>query len=158
MPASAFHHLLKSSCWLFEHYRHPHMSNSTSPLTWYWVDRTFNSRFNSRSYAETLLRPDLESGLITQHDFNLATTYLPGYQRFYPVCAFFFGYASSSFSSACLVHIRAGWNSCLRNSKGTEATETKAESYKYNARRPAWSFMYIRGLRTWGGPSFSQPL
>ena len=46
-----------------------------------WLDQTFPSR----SKAEALLRPDLESGLINQHDYNLATTFLPGFHRYWPV-------------------------------------------------------------------------
>ncbi|OBZ80085.1 hypothetical protein A0H81_00959 [Grifola frondosa] len=38
-----------------------------------WLDETFTSR----SRAEELLRPDLDSGLINQHDFELATVFLP---------------------------------------------------------------------------------
>ncbi|KAJ3559766.1 hypothetical protein NM688_g148 [Phlebia brevispora] len=45
-----------------------------------WLDETFNSR----AKAEALLRPDLESGLLTQHDFELATTFLPGPNRYWP--------------------------------------------------------------------------
>ncbi|KAI0932010.1 hypothetical protein AcW1_000741 [Taiwanofungus camphoratus] len=45
-----------------------------------WLDATFNSR----KKAEDLLRPDLESGLISQHDYHLATTFLPGYHRYWP--------------------------------------------------------------------------
>ena len=46
-----------------------------------WLDETFSSRRK----AEELLRPDLEAGLITQHDFDLATTFLPGWNRYWPV-------------------------------------------------------------------------
>lgn len=46
-----------------------------------WLKRTFNTR----DRTETLLRPDFESGLITQHDYNLAVSFLPGPQRYYPV-------------------------------------------------------------------------
>ncbi|KAH9937082.1 uncharacterized protein B0H18DRAFT_1112965 [Fomitopsis serialis] len=46
-----------------------------------WLDSTFNSR----ARAEELLRPDLESGLITPHDYQLATTFLPGSHRYWPV-------------------------------------------------------------------------
>ncbi|KAI0080082.1 hypothetical protein K474DRAFT_1658343 [Panus rudis PR-1116 ss-1] len=45
-----------------------------------WLDSTFRSR----SRTEELLRPDLESGLITEHDYNLARDFLPGYHRYYP--------------------------------------------------------------------------
>lgn len=47
----------------------------------HWLDETFTSR----SRAESLLRPDLEAGLITEHDYHLATTFLPGYHRHYAV-------------------------------------------------------------------------
>lgn len=49
------------------------------PVAW------LNETFNSRTRAQSLLRPDLESGLISQHDFDLATTFLPGYHRYWPV-------------------------------------------------------------------------
>ena len=47
-----------------------------------WFDHTFSSR----QATEQLLRPDLESGLLSQHDFNLAVDFLPGYHRYLPVC------------------------------------------------------------------------
>ena len=46
-----------------------------------WLKQTFNTK----SQAEILLRPDYESGLITQHDYNLAITFLPGPHRYLPV-------------------------------------------------------------------------
>ena len=46
-----------------------------------WLDETFSSR----QRTEALLRPDLDSGIITEHDFRLATTFLPGYHRYWPV-------------------------------------------------------------------------
>lgn len=46
-----------------------------------WLDSTFKSR----ERAAELLRPDLESGLITQHDFETAVRFLPGPHRYYPV-------------------------------------------------------------------------
>ncbi len=46
----------------------------------------FDNAFPSRLRAEQLLRPDLESGLLSQHDFNLAVAFLPGYHRYLPVC------------------------------------------------------------------------
>ncbi|KAI0734516.1 hypothetical protein C8Q72DRAFT_806581 [Fomitopsis betulina] len=45
-----------------------------------WLDNTFRSR----ARAEELLRPDLESGLITPHDFHLATQFLPAQHRYWP--------------------------------------------------------------------------
>ncbi|CAL1695492.1 unnamed protein product [Somion occarium] len=45
-----------------------------------WLDRTFRSR----ARAEELLRPDLEEGLITEHDYNLAVSFLPGHHRYFP--------------------------------------------------------------------------
>ena len=47
----------------------------------------FDHAFRSRTDAESLLRPDLESGLISQHDFDLAVNFLPGYHRYLPVCS-----------------------------------------------------------------------
>ena len=46
-----------------------------------WFDHTFASR----SRTEVLLRPDLESGLLSQHDFDLSVSFLPGYHRYLPV-------------------------------------------------------------------------
>ena len=46
----------------------------------------FDNAFPSPARAEQLLRPDLESGLLSQHDFNLAVAFLPGYHRYLPVC------------------------------------------------------------------------
>ncbi|KAH9950498.1 hypothetical protein B0H21DRAFT_819296 [Amylocystis lapponica] len=45
-----------------------------------WLDATFRTRQNT----EQLLRPDLDSGLITEHDFHLASTFLPGNHRYWP--------------------------------------------------------------------------
>ncbi|TFK91671.1 hypothetical protein K466DRAFT_643771 [Polyporus arcularius HHB13444] len=45
-----------------------------------WFDHTFASRQST----EQLLRPDLESGLLSQHDFDLAVAFLPGYHRYLP--------------------------------------------------------------------------
>ena len=47
----------------------------------HWLDENFNSR----AKVQELLRPDLESGLITEHDFRLATTFLSGHHRYWPV-------------------------------------------------------------------------
>ncbi|PIL31578.1 hypothetical protein GSI_06280 [Ganoderma sinense ZZ0214-1] len=44
----------------------------------------FDNAFPSRARAEQLLRPDLESGLLSQHDFSLAVAFLPGYHRYLP--------------------------------------------------------------------------
>ena len=46
-----------------------------------WLDDTFRTQ----ARAEELLRPDLESGLITPHDFQLATHFLPAPHRYWPV-------------------------------------------------------------------------
>jgi hypothetical protein len=46
-----------------------------------WLDRTFKSR----SSTEALLRPDLESGLITEHDYQAAANFLPRWHRYWPV-------------------------------------------------------------------------
>jgi hypothetical protein len=35
------------------------------------------SAFNTRSHTEQLLRPELENGLITQHDFDAAVDFFP---------------------------------------------------------------------------------
>ncbi|OSD03574.1 hypothetical protein PYCCODRAFT_1466946 [Trametes coccinea BRFM310] len=45
-----------------------------------WFDHTFSSR----QQAEQLLRPDLESGLLTPHDYQLAVSFLPGPVRYLP--------------------------------------------------------------------------
>ncbi|KAH9837134.1 uncharacterized protein C8Q71DRAFT_756910 [Rhodofomes roseus] len=45
-----------------------------------WLDSTFSSR----ARTEELLRPDLEAGLITPHDYSLATTFLPASHRYWP--------------------------------------------------------------------------
>ncbi|KAF9822068.1 hypothetical protein IEO21_00062 [Rhodonia placenta] len=49
-----------------------------------WLDATFNTR----ARTEELLRPDVESELITPHDFQLAAAFLPGLHRYWP-----YGYA-----------------------------------------------------------------
>jgi hypothetical protein len=49
------------------------------PLTW------LESTFNTRSRTEQLLRPELENGVITQHDFDTAVDFFPGVQRYYSV-------------------------------------------------------------------------
>jgi len=49
------------------------------PLTW------LESNFNTRPRTEQLLRPELDDGLITQHDFNAAVDFFPGAQRYYSV-------------------------------------------------------------------------
>lgn len=46
-----------------------------------WLDATFNSR----SKTESLLRPELESGNITERDYTAAANFFPGYHRYYPV-------------------------------------------------------------------------
>lgn len=46
-----------------------------------WLDQTFSSR----TQAETVLRPYLEAGTITEHDYNLAVSFLPGRHRYWPV-------------------------------------------------------------------------
>ncbi|KAI9060197.1 hypothetical protein FKP32DRAFT_1605585 [Trametes sanguinea] len=45
-----------------------------------WFDHTFSSR----QQAEQVLRPDLESGLLTPHDYELAVSFLPGPVRYLP--------------------------------------------------------------------------
>ena len=47
----------------------------------------FDHAFSSRQATEQLLRPDLESGLLSRHDFDLAVNFLPGYHRYLPVCS-----------------------------------------------------------------------
>lgn len=49
--------------------------------TFQWLDQTFTSR----TQAETILRPHLEAGTITEHDYNLAVSFLPGRHRYWPV-------------------------------------------------------------------------
>ncbi|EIW64380.1 uncharacterized protein TRAVEDRAFT_158572 [Trametes versicolor FP-101664 SS1] len=44
----------------------------------------FDHAFGSRADAELLLRPDLESGLLSQHDYALAVDFLPGPVRYLP--------------------------------------------------------------------------
>lgn len=46
-----------------------------------WLDQTFHSK----PVAEELLRPEWESGLITEHDYRLAADFLPGGHKYYPV-------------------------------------------------------------------------
>jgi hypothetical protein len=52
------------------------------PIPFPWLESTFNTR----SRTEQLLRPELENGLITQHDFDAAVDFFPGAQRYYSVC------------------------------------------------------------------------
>ena len=51
------------------------------PIPFPWLESTFNTR----SRTEQLLRPELENGLITQHDFDAAVDFFPGAQRYYSV-------------------------------------------------------------------------
>ncbi|EJF67044.1 hypothetical protein DICSQDRAFT_47689 [Dichomitus squalens LYAD-421 SS1] len=44
----------------------------------------FDHAFRDRAATEQLLRPDLESGLLSQHDYQLAVDFLPGYHRYLP--------------------------------------------------------------------------
>ncbi|KAI0375397.1 hypothetical protein BV20DRAFT_1048541 [Pilatotrama ljubarskyi] len=44
----------------------------------------FDHAFSSRERAEQLLRPDLETGLLTPHDYELAVSFLPGPARYLP--------------------------------------------------------------------------
>ncbi|KAH9858196.1 hypothetical protein C2E23DRAFT_803051 [Lenzites betulinus] len=44
----------------------------------------FDNAFSSRARAETLLRPDLESGLLSPRDYALAVSFLPGPVRYLP--------------------------------------------------------------------------
>ncbi|KAH9898009.1 hypothetical protein C8Q73DRAFT_683352 [Cubamyces lactineus] len=44
----------------------------------------FDHAFASRQKAEQLLRPDLENGLLTRHDYDLAVSFLPGPVRYLP--------------------------------------------------------------------------
>lgn len=52
-----------------------------APITPQWLDQTFTSR----TQAETILRPYLDVGTITDHDYNLAVSFLPGTHRYWPV-------------------------------------------------------------------------
>ncbi|KAI0660469.1 hypothetical protein C8Q70DRAFT_913228 [Cubamyces menziesii] len=45
-----------------------------------WFDRAFANR----QKTEQLLRPDLETGLLTRHDYDLAVSFLPGPVRYLP--------------------------------------------------------------------------
>ncbi|KAK7694813.1 hypothetical protein QCA50_002001 [Cerrena zonata] len=54
---------------------------SQGPNAVQWLDTTFKSPERT---AE-LLRPDLESGLITPNDYRTAVAFLPGPHRYYPV-------------------------------------------------------------------------
>jgi hypothetical protein len=56
------------------------------PLSLIWLRATFNSR----SRTEELFRPDLENGILTQHDFDAAVDFLPGPQRYYTVRRHFY--------------------------------------------------------------------
>jgi len=49
------------------------------PLIW------LESNFNTRSRTEQFLRPELENGIITQHDFDAAVDFFPSTQRYYSV-------------------------------------------------------------------------
>ncbi|KAI9445290.1 hypothetical protein H4582DRAFT_905792 [Lactarius indigo] len=49
------------------------------PLTW------LESTFNTRSRTEQLLRPELDNGVITQHDFDAAVDFFPSTQRYYSI-------------------------------------------------------------------------
>jgi hypothetical protein len=49
------------------------------PLSW------LENNFNTRSRTEQLLRPELEDGVITRHDFDAAVDFFPGPQRYYSV-------------------------------------------------------------------------
>lgn len=49
------------------------------PLTW------LESTFDTRSRTEQLLRPELDDGVITQHDFDAAVNFFPSPQRYYSV-------------------------------------------------------------------------
>ncbi|KAH9175264.1 hypothetical protein EDB89DRAFT_348934 [Lactarius sanguifluus] len=49
------------------------------PLTW------LESTFNTHSRTEQLLRPELDNGVITQHDFDAAVNFFPSTQRYYSI-------------------------------------------------------------------------
>ncbi|KAI0257648.1 hypothetical protein BJV78DRAFT_1278129 [Lactifluus subvellereus] len=51
------------------------------PIPFTWLESTFNTR----SRTEQLLRPELENGVITQHDFDTAVDFFPGVQRYYSI-------------------------------------------------------------------------
>jgi hypothetical protein len=51
------------------------------PIALAWLE----SHFNSRSRTEQLLRPELDNGVITQHDFDAAVDFFPSAQRYYTV-------------------------------------------------------------------------
>lgn len=59
----------------------PSSAHRAAPMSKSWFDHAFGSRAD----AELLLRPDLESGLLSQHDYALAVDFLPGPVRYLPV-------------------------------------------------------------------------
>jgi len=58
-----------------------HQAGGVPPVPLIWLESTFNTR----SRTEQLLRPELENGLITQHDFDAAVDFYPSAQRYYTV-------------------------------------------------------------------------
>ncbi|TFY79046.1 hypothetical protein EWM64_g4968 [Hericium alpestre] len=46
-----------------------------------WLEGTFTSR----DRTEALLKPELENGTITYHDYESATSFYPGMHKYYPV-------------------------------------------------------------------------
>ncbi|THH18412.1 hypothetical protein EW146_g2566 [Bondarzewia mesenterica] len=58
----------------------PQPAQAVYPIPW------FRETFTSRARAEELLRPELENGTITQHDFDAAATFYPSHKsRYMPV-------------------------------------------------------------------------
>lgn len=51
----------------------------TNPVQ--WLDKTFSSR----ERTQELLQPDLESGLLSQHDYQAAVMLYSGTHRYWPV-------------------------------------------------------------------------
>ncbi|KAI0307718.1 hypothetical protein B0F90DRAFT_1813134 [Multifurca ochricompacta] len=72
-----------------QHYRNTDTNTDTEnntnssrvPIPLAWLESTFKTR----SHTEQLLRPELDNGLITQHDFDAAVHFIPGVQRYYSI-------------------------------------------------------------------------
>lgn len=57
----------------------PNDDRKTIEYNLIWMERTFKER----SSTECLLAPELENGVLTQHDYDLAVNFLPGMHRHY---------------------------------------------------------------------------
>ncbi|KAA1467934.1 hypothetical protein DENSPDRAFT_926975 [Dentipellis sp. KUC8613] len=65
------------------------MPPSVYPLPW------LEGTFYSRARTEALLRPELENGTITPHDFNAAVDFYPRSHRHWPIAGMFIGGAGA---------------------------------------------------------------